>query len=50
MLGLGATLDIGSGTRFFTGVRWYHLSNANTIEPNPPRDSLMIYAGVTFPF
>jgi hypothetical protein len=32
------------------GARWYHISNANTGESNPGRNSLQIYGGVSFPF
>ena len=48
--GAGATFEVAENVRFFGGVRWYHISNANTNESNPARDSLFVYAGVSFPF
>lgn len=41
-----------AGTRLQVGVRWHHISNGR-IEGdgrNPSRDSIMLYAGVVFPF
>ena len=49
-LGFGATVDVGDGNRVYTGIRWYHISNANTSSNNPARDSLYLYAGISFPF
>ncbi len=48
--GAGVTFEVAENVRFFGGVRWNHISNANTSESNPPRDSLFMYAGVSFPF
>lgn len=48
--GIGFTMDIGSDNRLFAGVRWHHISNANTFEANPGRDSVYVYAGVSMPF
>ena len=48
--GLGFTYALKDEVRLFGGVRWYHISNANTQENNPGRDSIMIYGGVSFPF
>ena len=48
--GLGFTLDLGGDTRLLTGVRWHHISNARLYDTNPGRDSILIYAGLTFPF
>ena len=48
--GLGGTLDIGGSARLMAGARWYHISNANTGQDNPGRDSLQVYGGVSFPF
>ncbi len=48
--GVGFTVEVAPNVRFLMGTRWYHLSNANTSAPNPPRDSLMIYAGLSLPF
>lgn len=49
-IGLGFSVEVAPNVRFLGGTRWSHLSNANTSEPNPPRDSLMFYAGVSVPF
>jgi len=49
-IGFGATYEIGVNTRLMAGVRWYHISNARLSEDNPGRDSLMVYAGVSFGF
>lgn len=48
--GLGFTFALNDEARLFAGVRWYHISNANTQENNPGRDSIMIYGGMSFPF
>lgn len=48
--GLGGTLDVGGGARLMAGARWYHISNANTGQDNPGRDSLQVFGGVSFPF
>ena len=48
--GLGATFDLGNDARLIVGARWHHLSNANTYSNNPGRDSIMGFAGVSFPF
>ena len=32
------------------GIKWHHISNADLFEDNPGRDSIMGYAGVSFPF
>ncbi len=48
--GVGVTFEVAENVRFFGGVRLYHISNANTNESNPARDSLFMYAGVSFPF
>lgn len=52
-LGAGFTHAIGDeGTRLQIGVRWHHISNGRIEgdERNPGRDSVMVYAGVIFPF
>jgi lipid A 3-O-deacylase len=49
-LGLGASFDIGHNHRLYTGARWLHISNANTNDDNPARDSLFVYAGLSLPF
>ncbi len=48
--GAGVTFEVAENVRFFGGLRAYHISNANTNENNPARDSLFVYAGVSFPF
>jgi hypothetical protein len=52
-LGAGFTKALDDdGTRLVMGVRWQHISNGR-IEGdarNPGRDSLMVWAGVMFPF
>jgi opacity protein-like surface antigen len=49
-VGAGVSYEIASNVRLMTGVRWHHISNARTSDDNPGRDSLMVYAGVSFPF
>ena len=49
-VGVGGTIDIGGDARFMGGVRWFHISNANTGENNPGRDSIQLFGGVSFPF
>jgi lipid A 3-O-deacylase len=48
--GLGFSFALSDDIRLMTGVRWHHISNANTYEENPGRDSVMGYVGVSFPF
>jgi hypothetical protein len=53
--GLGFTKALTperSGPRLMVGVRWHHISNARIFgdDRNPARDSLAVYAGVTFAF
>lgn len=48
--GLGFSFDAGDQSRWLIGLRWHHISNANTHRTNPGRDSLMFWAGVSFPF
>ena len=49
-LGGGFSLDIGNDNRLLAGVRWHHVSNANTSGHNPGQDNLLFFAGVSFPF
>jgi len=49
-VGLGFSFDAGDSSRWLIGFRWHHISNANTHRTNPGRDSLMLWAGITFPF
>ncbi len=48
--GVGFTVGVGGNARVITGVRWLHISNANLYPENPGRDSIEVYAGITFPF
>ena len=48
--GLGFTYAISDTMRLMGGFRWYHISNANSQENNPGRDSIMLYLGVSLPF
>ncbi len=51
--GVGATRQLtGEGLRLQMGVRWAHISNARIEgeKNNPSRDSVMLYAGLIFPF
>lgn len=48
--GLGISFDVGQEARLMTGVRWHHISNANTFNRNPGRDSVMGYVGLSLPF
>lgn len=48
--GFGASIALSERARIMTGVRWFHISNANTGSPNPGRDSLEVYAGLSLPF
>jgi hypothetical protein len=48
--GIGATYDLGGDVRLMAGVRWHHISNANTDSNNPGRDSALAYIGVSIPF
>lgn len=49
-VGIGASIAITESARVMTGIRWFHISNANTSTPNPGRDSLELYAGLSLPF
>jgi hypothetical protein len=48
--GVGASFAVAEDTRLLAGVRWHHISNARSSDNNPGRDSLEIYAGVSFAF
>jgi hypothetical protein len=48
--GVGFTFDVGNNNRIITGVKWHHISNANTYATNPGRDSIMVWGGMSFPF
>ncbi len=51
--GVGATFKLGeSENRLQVGIRYHHISNARIDgdSRNPSRDSIMLYAGLIFPF
>lgn len=50
--GLGASfaLDEGDTMRLLTGLRWYHISNAQTASENPGVNALEAYVGVSIAF
>lgn len=48
-IGAGATFQINDTQRLMTGLRYYHISNADTFESNPGLDALMGYVGLNFP-
>lgn len=48
--GFGATFDVADDVRAVLGLRWHHISNANTFEENPGRDHIMFFGGLSFPF
>ncbi len=48
--GLGMTYQVGETARLSVGARWHHISNARIDDDNPGQDSILIYAGVSFPF
>ena len=49
--GLGTSIDVNKekDQRLLFGLRWHHISNANTFEANPGLDTYMGYVGMTFP-
>lgn len=47
--GIGATVGLENNRRLMVGVRWHHISNANTFDDNPGRDSIMGYVGLNLP-
>ncbi|MAJ46964.1 MAG: hypothetical protein CBC35_06760 [Planctomycetes bacterium TMED75] len=49
-VGGGVTCAVSEQVRLMAGLRWYHLSNAQTNSTNPGVDMLEAYVGVTFPF
>ncbi len=48
--GGGVSFAISPDVRLMLGARWYHISNANTGEGNPGRNSVMGYVMLSFPF
>jgi hypothetical protein len=49
-IGSGFSFDAGNNNRWLIGVRWFHISNANTYNNNPSRDSVMLWTGISFPY
>ena len=49
-VGGGVTCAIAEDLRLMVGLRWYHLSNAQTNSTNPGVDMLEAYVGLTFSF
>jgi hypothetical protein len=49
-VGLGFSFDANDSARWLIGLRWHHISNANSHRTNPGRDNLMLWVGMTFPF
>lgn len=50
MAGGGVSIDLGKENRLLAGLRWHHISNANTRDDNPGQDSVLLFAGLSFPF
>ena len=48
--GMGVSWEICRDLRMMVGARWYHISNANTGDTNPGRNSLMGYVMLSVPF
>lgn len=48
--GVGGTYALDRMTRLIGGVRWFHISNAETSGDNPAFDGLQVYAGVSWGF
>ncbi|MEE2681264.1 MAG: acyloxyacyl hydrolase [Planctomycetota bacterium] len=49
-VGGGVTCAIADNLRLMAGLRWYHLSNAQTNSTNPGVDMLQAYVGLTIGF
>ncbi len=47
--GLGMSFALNEKARLLLGARWHHISNANTYDENPGRDSVQAYVGLSFP-
>lgn len=48
--GIGGTLGLDDRTRLVLGLRWFHISNAQTGSDNPGIDALQVVGGVSFAF
>lgn len=49
-IGVGVSFEVATNARILTGIRWAHISNANLSENNDGRNSIQLYAGISFPF
>ena len=49
-IGCGFSFDAGNYNRWLIGARWFHISNANTYNNNPGRDSVMLWTGISIPY
>lgn len=47
---IGLTFDIGEDNRAHLALGWHHISNAQIYDDNPGRDSIILHAGLSFPF
>ncbi|MBD1910348.1 acyloxyacyl hydrolase [Leptolyngbya sp. FACHB-16] len=47
--GGGATIRLNERNRLMVGIRWHHISNADTSDSNPGQDLIFGYVGVNFP-
>lgn len=48
-VGIGATFPVQDENHLMVGLRWHHISNANLYDPNPGRDSILLYFGLSRP-
>lgn len=48
--GGGVSFETVPDIRIMLGIRWHHISNANTSGNNPGRDNVIGYVGVSLPF
>ena len=48
--GGGVSFEVAPDVRLMVGMRWYHISNANTGATNPGRNSVLGYVMISFPF
>jgi hypothetical protein len=49
-VGVGVSIALHEDLRLLAGVRWYHVSNAQTASSNPGIDMVQGYIGITMPF
>lgn len=48
-VGGGATFRMRNEEHLMVGLRWHHISNAELYQPNPGRDSILLYVGYMWP-